>query len=163
MALAFRNLTVTPDDPVALWPTEAIATALERGGLEHWRRIAVEVRRDPWGPVARALEEVLGYCRPYGVAELMETALARARERAEAGEREVVAEEVRQAIARSGLSRVEFASRIGTSTTRLSTYTTGKVTPSAALMVRMRRLLERAERRADNAPSACGGGTAAVE
>jgi len=158
MALAFRNLTVTPDDPVASWPTEAIATALERGGLEHWRPIAVEVRRDPWGPVARALEEVLGYCRPYGVAELMETALARARERAEAGEREVVAEEVRQAIARSGLSRAEFASRIGTSTTRLSTYTTGKVTPSAALMVRMRRLLERAE----NAPSACEGRTSSV-
>ncbi len=34
----------------------------------------------------------------------------------------------------------EFASRIGTSTSRLSTYAAGKVTPSAALMLRIRRL-----------------------
>jgi transcriptional regulator with XRE-family HTH domain len=39
----------------------------------------------------------------------------------------------------SRLSRAEFASRIGTSPSRLSTYVTGKVTPSAALLVRMRR------------------------
>jgi hypothetical protein len=32
------------------------------------------------------------------------------------------------------------AARIGTSASRLSTYVTGKVTPSAALLVRMRRV-----------------------
>jgi hypothetical protein len=35
------------------------------------------------------------------------------------------------------------ASRIGTSPSRLSTYVTGKVTPSAALLVRMRRAIDR--------------------
>jgi DNA-binding transcriptional regulator YiaG len=143
MALAFRNLTVTPDDPVASWPTEAVQAALERGDLEHWRRIVAELNRDPWGRIARQLEEVLSHSRPYGIADAMETVLARARARAEACERDEVAREVRRAIARSGLDRSEFASRIGTSASRLSTYTTGKVTPSAALMVRMRRLLER--------------------
>ena len=138
MALAFRNLTITPDDPVAVWPTEAVAAALERGDLNHWQRIAAEVRREPWGRIARQLEEVLTYCRPYGVAELMERVLAHARQRAEVAERAEVAAEVRRLIELSGLSRAEFASRIGTSTTRLSTYATGKVTPSAALMVRMR-------------------------
>jgi transcriptional regulator with XRE-family HTH domain len=38
------------------------------------------------------------------------------------------------------LFRAEFASQIGTSTSRLSTYATGKVTPSAALMLRMSRV-----------------------
>ena len=39
MPLAFRNLTITPDAPVSLWPTEAVQTALERGDLADWHRI----------------------------------------------------------------------------------------------------------------------------
>jgi ribosome-binding protein aMBF1 (putative translation factor) len=70
----------------------------------------------------------------------MESVLSRARERTEAAERADVAAEIRQAIARSGLSRAEFASRIGTSASRLSTYASGKVTPSATLMLRIQRL-----------------------
>jgi DNA-binding transcriptional regulator YiaG len=137
-ALAFRNVDASPDDPVSEWPQEAIQTALERGGLSHWRRLAEAIRADPWGRVARAVEEVLTYSRPYGVAPLMERVVARAREAAEASEREAVAAEVAELIEASGLTRAEFASRIGTSTSRLSTYATGKVTPSAALLVRMR-------------------------
>jgi transcriptional regulator with XRE-family HTH domain len=71
----------------------------------------------------------------------MEAVLVRARTRAEHRERAEVAAEIRQAIERSGLTRAEFASHLGTSTSRLSTYATGKVTPSATFMVRMRRLL----------------------
>lgn len=138
-ALTFRNVDVSPDDPVSKWPLEAIQTALERGSLGHWRRLAAAVRADPWGPVARHLEEVLSYSRPYGVAEAIERVVARAREATEAEERKAVAAEVAELIRRSGFSRAEFASRIGTSASRLSTYVTGKVTPSAALMVRMRR------------------------
>ena len=70
----------------------------------------------------------------------MERVIARAREEAEASEREAVAAEVDRLVRASGLSRAEFASRIGTSASRLSTYVTGKVTPSAALLVRMRRV-----------------------
>lgn len=146
MALAFRNLTVTPEDPVAVWPTEAVQAALERGDLSHWRRIAAEIQRDPWGPVAHRVTEVLTYSRPYGVAEAMTAVIAAARERAEASERQEVAARIRHAIARSGLSRAEFASRIGTSTSRLSTYATGRVVPSAGLMVRIERLLARLAR-----------------
>ncbi|HZK15691.1 MAG TPA: helix-turn-helix transcriptional regulator [Solirubrobacterales bacterium] len=141
-ALAFRNVDASPDDPVSGWPQEAIQTALERGGLSHWRRLAEAIRAEPWGRVARAVEEVLTYSRPHGVAPLMERTLARAREAAEASEREAVAAEVAELIEASGLSRAEFASRIGTSTSRLSTYATGKVTPSAALLVRMRHAAE---------------------
>lgn len=143
MPLSFRNLTITPEAPVSSWPTEAVQTALERGDLQDWQRIVAEIKHDPWGRTARQVEEVLTHARPYGVAEAMETVLLRSRARTESRERAEVASEIERAIARSGLSRSEFASRIGTSTSRLSTYVTGRVTPSAALMVRIRHLAGR--------------------
>ena len=137
-ALAFRNVDASPDDPVSEWPLEGIQTALERGSLRHWRRLAQAIQAEPWGPVARRVEEVLAYSRPYGVAKTMERVIARGRDAAESSERQAVAAEVGALIRASGLTRAEFASRIGTSASRLSTYATGKVTPSAALLVRMR-------------------------
>lgn len=88
---------------------------------------------------------MLTYCRPYGIANAMEAVISRARSRAEQQERAEVAAEVRQAIERSGLSRAEFAQALGTSTSRLSTYASGKVAPSATLMVRIQHLLRRLE------------------
>jgi ribosome-binding protein aMBF1 (putative translation factor) len=142
MPLAFRNLTITPDAPVPEWPTEAVQAALERGDLADWHRIVAAMQADPWGRTARQVEEVLSHSRPYGVTEAMQTALSRARQRAEANERAAVAAEIREAVERSGLSQAEFASRIGTSASRLSTYASGKVTPSATLMLRIRRVAE---------------------
>lgn len=141
--LAFRNVAASPDDPVSEWPQEAIQTALERGGLSHWRRLARAIQAEPWGPIARRVEEALSYSRPYGVAEAMERVIGEAREEAERSERETVAAEIDALLHESGLSRAEFASRIGTSTSRLSTYVNGKVTPSAALLVRMRHVVQR--------------------
>jgi DNA-binding transcriptional regulator YiaG len=141
-ALAFRNVDASPDDPVSEWPQEAIQTALERGGLSHWRRLAIAIQAAPWGPVARQVEEILSYSRPYGVANTMERVIQLAREEAERSERETVAAEIDALVRESGLSRTEFASQIGTSTSRLSTYVTGKVNPSAALLVRMRHIAE---------------------
>lgn len=138
--LAFRNLEVTPDAPVREWPFEAVRTALERGSLQDWRRLAAEVKREPWGHIARTIEDILTHSRPYGVAPLMEGLIADSRNEAERSERQQVAEQIVELIERSGLPRAEFARRIGTSPSRLSTYATGKVTPSAALMVRMRRV-----------------------
>jgi ribosome-binding protein aMBF1 (putative translation factor) len=142
VTLTFRNITTDPASPVVGWPTEAVLTALERGRLGDWRRLAAEIRREPWGRTARQVEEVLSHTRPYGVAEAMEEVIARARARAEAAERSEVAREVREAIARSGLTSTEFAAHIGTSRSRLSTYASGRVVPSAALMVRIRRVAE---------------------
>jgi DNA-binding transcriptional regulator YiaG len=137
--LSFRNVEADPSDPVEQWPTEAVQAALERGDLEHWHRLYEVIARDPWGRTARQVEEVLSHSRPFGVAEVMESVVSRARERREREEREAVASEVREAVGRSGLTQSEFASRIGTSAPRLSTYMSGKVTPSAALMVRVRK------------------------
>jgi DNA-binding transcriptional regulator YiaG len=141
--LAFRNLDAAPSDPVSNWPQEGIQTALERGGLADWRRLADAINAEPWGPVARRIEEVLTYSRPYGVSKAFERAISQARDAAEGAEREAVANEIESLVRSSGLSRTEFASRIGTSASRLSTYVSGKVTPSAALLLRMRRLAKR--------------------
>ena len=140
MPLAFRNVAADPDDPVETWPAEAVRTALERGGLSHWRRLAREVRADPWGPVARAVEEAIALDPPFGTGPLMAEIVEQARERQDRVDRAEVAAEIVELVNRSGLTRAEFAARIGTSASRLSTYLAGSVTPSAALMVRMRRL-----------------------
>jgi ribosome-binding protein aMBF1 (putative translation factor) len=137
MTLAFRNLTISPRAPISQWPTEAVQTALERGDLADWHRVAAEIQASPWGTTARQVEEVLSHSHPYGVTEAMETVISRARKRAEANERAAVAAAIREAIQRSGLSQAEFASQVGTSPSRLSTYASGKVTPSATLMLRI--------------------------
>jgi DNA-binding transcriptional regulator YiaG len=139
-ALKFRNIDASPDDPVETWPFEGILAAVERGTLPAWRRLAVAIQADPWGPVAHQVLEAVRLSRPYGTAELLEGVVARARKMASDSERADVASEVRGLVDRSGLSKSEFAERIGTSRSRLSTYMSGKVVPSATLMVRMRRV-----------------------
>jgi len=70
----------------------------------------------------------------------MERVIGRAREETETEERKAVSEEVDRLVRESGLTRAELAPHIGTSASRLSTYATGKVMPSAALMILMRRV-----------------------
>jgi DNA-binding transcriptional regulator YiaG len=143
-ALRFRNITASPNDPVDTWPFEGILAAVERGTLPDWRRLAAVIQADPWGPVAQQVLEAIRLARPYGTAELLEGVVGRARKQAADSEREDVAAEVRDIVGRSGLSKKDFAERIGTSRSRLSTYMSGKVVPSAALMVRMRRVARHA-------------------
>jgi len=139
-ALRFRNIDASPDDPVETWPFEGILAAVERGTLRDWRRFASAIRADPWGPVAHQVLEAVQLSHPYGTTELLEGVVAHARKLAADSERADVASEVQGLVARSGLSKQDFAERIGTSRSRLSTYMSGKVVPSATLMVRMRRV-----------------------
>jgi hypothetical protein len=143
-ALKFRNVTASVDDPVETWPFEGVLAAVERGTLPDWRRLAAAIRADPWGPVARQVLEAVEISRPYGTSELLTAVIERARQDTADAEREQVAGEVRDLVARSGLSRQDFALRLGTSRSRLSTYMAGKVTPSATLMLRIRGVAARA-------------------
>jgi DNA-binding transcriptional regulator YiaG len=143
-ALKFRNITVSPQDPVETWPFEGVLTAVERGTLPDWRRLARAIQADPWGPVAQQVLEAIHLAQPYGTTELLEGVVDRARKLAADAERAAVAAEVRRLIGECGLSQQDFAERIGTSRSRLSTYMSGKVVPSAALMVRMRRVARHA-------------------
>lgn len=65
--------------------------------------------------------------------------LRRVVERVRGGEEYDVAQRIRSAIGRSNLTAADFAAAIGTSASRLSTYATGAVTPSAALLQRIER------------------------
>lgn len=138
MSLRFRNVDVPTQ--VRTWPYEAIVTTIERGTIGDWAVLTREIARDPWGPVARQVEEHLEYAEEPGTVALFRRRIAAARASAEASEREQVAQRVRDLVLVSGMSAEEFARAIGTSRSRLSTYRSGKVTPSAALMVRMERV-----------------------
>lgn len=138
--LAFRNLDVAPSDPVESWPYEGIVAAIERGSLSDWQRLAAAVRASPWGAVARAIEAYAGYGNERAVADLLMRAVSDARKAARRWEEQECARRVQQAIARSGLTARSFARECGTSAARLSTYATGKVQPSAAMLIRIERL-----------------------
>ena len=140
MTVAFRNVSSRPSDPVESWSTEAVQAALERGGLAEWRLLVEAVGADPWGRTARQIEEVLDHSRPFGTAELLERAIEAARARTAAEERAAVAAELRELVRRSGLLQADFARRLGTSASRMSSYVNGAVVPSATLMVRARNL-----------------------
>lgn len=146
MTVKLRNVDVDPASAVSGWPFEAVLAALERGGLTEWRRLAAEVRDDPWGPVSRKIEQALDVAEPEGVTPLMREIISRARDSAVQSERRAVARQVTGAIERSGLGRAAFAAAIGTSPSRLSTYESGRVVPSAALLIRMNRVADRAAR-----------------
>jgi hypothetical protein len=131
------------DQPVEFWPTAAVRKALEGGDIATWKRIAAALKRDPYGRTARQVEEVLDGARPYGISKALSEVLDRARIHLEANERAEVARHVRLLIDRSGLGQQEFASRIGVRHEDLAAYLDGTVSPSASLMIRIRRLSDR--------------------
>lgn len=80
MALRFRNVDASPEDDVRTWPYEALVTAIDRGLVPDWRPIFDEIRRSPWGPVARRVERYLAYRESDGTSTLFALALERARD-----------------------------------------------------------------------------------
>ena len=132
-----------PEQPVEFWSTSAIRSALQAGDIDTWKRIAAALKRDPYGRTARQVEEVLEGTRPYGISKALWEVLERARAHLEADERAEVARHVRLLIDRSGLGEQEFASRIGVAPEDLAAYLDGSLSPSAALMIRIRRLSDR--------------------
>jgi len=139
MPVTFRNVDALPTDDVRTWPYEALVIVIDRGLVSDWQPIFTELRLSPWGKVARRVEQYVSYREPDGVSTLFTLAIERARIDVENADRAEVATRVRKAVTGSGLTNNEFARLVGTSASRLSTYLSGKVTPSAALLVRMER------------------------
>lgn len=131
------------EQSVEFWSTAAIRSALQTGDITVWQQIVVAIKRDPYGRTARQVEEVLEGTRPYGISKALSEVLARSRAHLEANERAEVARHTRLLIQRSGLTQQEFASRIGVPAEELIGYLDGGTSPSAALMIRMRRLSDR--------------------
>lgn len=132
-----------PDQPVEFWSTAAIRSALQGGDIATWKSIAAALKRDPYGRTARQVEEVLEGTRPSGISRALSEVLERSRAHLETNERAEVARHVRVLIDRSGLAEHEFASRIGVNPRDLAGYLDGSTSPSASLMIRMRRLSDR--------------------
>lgn len=144
MSVRFRNVDVP--DAVRDWPHEAVSTVIERGTITDWAVLTREIARDPWGPLARRVQDCLEYADEPGTVALFRRRIAAARAEVESADRAEVARRVRDAVARSGLSQEQLARAIGTSRPRLSTYCTGRVTPSAALLLRIERVAGRPRR-----------------
>jgi hypothetical protein len=128
---------------VEFWPTAAIRSALDSDDIAIWKDIAAALKRDPYGRTARQVEEVLRDSRPYGISKALAEVLDRARGHLEANERAEAARHVRVLMERAGLARQEFASRIGVPVDELAAYLDAEVSPSASLVIRMRRLSDR--------------------
>jgi len=56
--LKFRNIDVSPDDPVEKWGVMGILTAFERGGVEDWRKIWRSAKVDKSPKVAAEVAQV---------------------------------------------------------------------------------------------------------
>jgi hypothetical protein len=142
-AATARRRVEVDNRPVEFWPTSSIRAALETDDLTVWQRIVVAIKRDPYGRTARQVEEVLESAQPYGVSKALAEVLIRTREHLEANERAEVGRHVRLLLDRSGLGPQEFASRIGVPTDQFTAYLDGSTSPSASLMIRIRRLSDR--------------------
>lgn len=132
--------------PVEFWPTSAIRTALEEGDIAVWQSIVVAIKRDPFGRTSRQVEEVLNHIGPggwSGISRALAEVLNRSRAHLEGQECLEVARHIQLLMDRSGLSRREFASRIGVPAEDLAQYLEAQVSPPASLVIRMRRLSDR--------------------
>lgn len=104
-----------------------------------WRPILLPILRSPWASYGEDLLALVNEIGDRAAVDLIERFRDLSQEQQARRERDLVAAEVRRAVALTGLTQREFATHIGTSASRLSTYANGRVTPSATMLVRIRR------------------------
>ena len=131
--LKFRNLEVSPQDPVDTWGVEGLLTAIERGGADEWARVSQAVRlAGPESGLRKDLDEALSLAEGGGK-NVIQLALRFASESSE----EQVLRSIQSAFTMAHMTITEFAERVGTSRTRMSAYLAGKTMPSASILQRM--------------------------
>ena len=139
-------LVLTDVDPSRPGPylttPEDVARTWDHGGIRAWRGQIAIIASNPWAPYGTELKDLAIAADRLFPVYAIEEAVKVYRSRFERRERELVAREIRRLVAVSGLSQREFAAMAGTSASRLSTYVNGLVTPSATMMVRIRRVSE---------------------
>ena len=143
MTLSFRNVDVDTSAPLGMWPPEAIEILVDRGNLSDWRRLAAALAQDPWGPLARTVEEICSLDCHYGVDRIFQQILHRERERSTFAGRRRYAERLRSLRRSAGLSMRELAAAAGTSAARISDYENARVAPTTDVLARIEDVLER--------------------
>ena len=156
------------DDSLPVIQTEAELLGVVGGGsVLEWRHHFAMIAASPWSPYALQLADLAHRAACPQAAAVIDRFTDVCREQHKEREREQVAEEVRRAVSESGVTQRQFAQWVGTSPSRLSTYVSGTVTPSASLMLRMTRtsrlLQERDVPRTRSTRSELSWGAARVE
>jgi DNA-binding transcriptional regulator YiaG len=146
VTLQFRNVDFDRSQPIDRWPAEAIETIIDRGSLADWRDLAATIRESPWGPAARATEQIVSWGEHYGVDALMEGVIRRAREDVAMRGRSAYAEQIRCWRRESGMTLSELARAAGTSASRLSDYEKAKVAPTTDVLGRIEHAVRRRTR-----------------
>lgn len=141
--LAFRNVDDDPATDPDEWPFEGVLAAVERGSLTDWRRLAAVIAANPWGPCARAVEDIAGWGENGGLDALFVDLIGAARRRVDDESCRRYGERIRQIRRALGMSQRQFAPLIGTSAQRLSSYENGRVAPSTVVLGRVDRLAQR--------------------
>ncbi len=135
--ISFRNLDLNPSTPPSAWPAEAIQTVIERGSLTDWRVLAGEIRRSPWGRVARVVEQVTSWAENPGVDDVLARVVSAARQDVVDRGRQRWADHLRKLRTATGLSMRAFAALAGTSASRLSDYENARVAPTTDVVARL--------------------------
>lgn len=112
---------------------------IDHGNVELWRRQLSAIAAGPWGPHGERLLKFADEADLPAVKLSVDQAIRYYKKTYEKDEKDAVAHEIHELVRASGVTQREFSQYIGTSASRLSTYATGVVTPSAAMMLRIRR------------------------
>ncbi|KAB2808907.1 helix-turn-helix transcriptional regulator [Pimelobacter simplex] len=132
--------------PPPITDANDLRAVFEDHALPAWRAVVAARVGDPWdGTAERHLGLLDPVSQPFEVASIR-AVVELSRREAEEDERRAVASHIRSTIDQTGLTQREFAALVGTSPSRLSTYVTGTVTPSAAMLLRINRAARRAQR-----------------
>lgn len=137
MTTRIRNVEFDTLRPMAEWPAEAVAALLERGSFDDWHLLAREIRRSPWGPVARLVESISEWGDHGAVDDLMNDVVENARAEVTANGRARYARRIRTLRQRTGMSLREFAALVGTSAARMSAYERGHTSPTTDVLGRI--------------------------
>ncbi|GAA1525545.1 helix-turn-helix domain-containing protein [Nocardioides humi] len=136
-------------EPPAVDGEQALLAVFRDGHVPVWRALVGGIAADPWnGTTDRSLGLLDPAERPLEIASIRAVADVCRRD-AEEAERQAVAAHIRSVIEQAGLTQRGFAALVGTSPSRLSTYATGAVTPSAAMLLRINRVARRLRERRD--------------
>ena len=139
-AVALLHEGIDADEFLPVVTTHAqLLGVIEDGSVLEWRHHLSMIVVSPWSPYARHLIDLSETIDRPQAAALIEQFTEVCRDRNKEHEREQVAEEVRRLVSASGITQRQFAKWVGTSPSRLSSYVSGSVTPSASLMLRMAR------------------------
>ena len=118
------------------------------GTVTEWRHLMALATESAWSPYAVRLAELAQDAGHQHAASVIAALIDLCREQQQEAERATVAREIGRLVALSGVPEGEFAAWMGTTASRLSTYASGTVTPSAAVMLRISRTSLALQRRA---------------